>query len=521
MTELESKKRGRSKEMPPMVDFDWYLDEFALGEHSISDATLDAIADGHGGAAAAGFADKLHVKTHKERACDEVSSWSQASSSSSTSTPGSSLSPLSETSSASFTTSPHSAMSAFRSPWPSSASLASSPRYEGPPGPGPGPGPGPVKGALVICTASEMEDCGAKPAWSVPLTKRALRMPRSLGRPLVSADGQLVVVGTDDSLSREALSSDKKEGKLLITECSPESGQGSVAVASVGPSCVRDLEWLEQGERALVATGTDLSLLTLDGAGLSETRVSPLTGAEECCFSMANLREMSLEPTARSLMLSGGSDRAVHVWDPSRPTARAQVRMTTSGEVGSLNWHPSGPHVVSWTLDIGLFEMLDVRTATTIRHYDVAGWNMERTQARTRARMYSHEYVDDNTVLLGFANGSVSIVDVRQSRELGGWKDDTVSVFGELRCCPTRLRCAAFGVGGFSVKNLSDSNCKTILSARTGTGANSPLASPNNNRLPLDACKTEGTWVDAHRLMVTDSGGNLALYDLNTKNEKL
>lgn len=89
--------------------------------------------------------------------------------------------------------------------------------------------------------------------------------------------------------------------------------------------------------------------------------------------------------------------------------------------IGSVLWHPTEPFVVSCTTDNGVFHVLDTRASFP---------NVFGTE---KSDLYAHCYRDDYTVLLGYGDGGISVLDLRRPAIVSSFRDPCMAAIGEIR----------------------------------------------------------------------------------------
>ncbi|GBG30356.1 Hypothetical Protein FCC1311_065752 [Hondaea fermentalgiana] len=272
----------------------------------------------------------------------------------------------------------------------------------------------------------------------------------------------------------------------------------------------------------LVGTDTSFGLLRIDSDDQDSLegaifepceqagRVKSSTLRQMACSSSDNLN------SNETRIVSGGFDRRVQVWRPERVLfdriALPESECSTHGIVGSVQWHPSSLDLVSWTLDSGTFEMYDLRAGESVRCLN----DCNAHAPAGSMPLFTHAFMGDTTVILGFGNGSTKVIDVRKLQILGGWRDEAVSIIGDVVMSPQATKSVVTGIGGASVYATRAARRNSYTACPMGALAFPiPLYSPGGLRLPAYACKTAATFQDESVCVVVDSGGHLARYHLD------
>lgn len=390
-------------------------------------------------------------------------------------------------------------------------------------------------------SAQELRTPTLSPIQVISLARKTFGKSRSLCKPLIAQDMNIIITGTDQLLTREALATKKKDGAVLIARTnqdtlprtpsessyagSVQSDQSSTASSSgslthkiirLGENCVRDMVWLRKGRQALVATDTSFGLTFLDPndyESLEDVRYETCQRGGR--VKSSTLRQMSVSNDCDGSVIrvaSGGFDKRIQIWRPDRVLfdriEPPDVEYETSGVVGSVHWHPRSADLVSWTLDSGTFEMYDVRARSSVRCMNA---HADSTFTKDPP-LFTHGFIGDTTVMLGFGDGCIKVIDIRKLQVLGGWHDEAVSIIGDITVSPWASKTIITGIGGASIFDTSSAR-GSYSACPIGTIAfPRALFSPNGLRLPAYACKTAVTFHNENSCVVLDSGGNLAKY---------
>jgi len=284
--------------------------------------------------------------------------------------------------------------------------------------------------------------------------------------------------------------------------------------------------WTEPGKQALVATGSSFCILDVgDSEGLGDRISHRLTNYRPGKVKASVLRSMEFNPLTSQVM-SGGYDRMIHIWSPERLFNSSEIdtniasnddtkAIQVSGVVGSVHWHPGKADVISWTLDHGVLELQDLRCNARARSYD-STLEQPRNNGKKSHELFTHQFIGECVVLLGFSNGVVKVLDLRKPQILGGWADPNVGVIGDIEISPNKTKCATFGIGGYSAHNVIEGQNKSgyFVEDFLSVSLSGRLMGANRVPLPAYACKTAGTFIDESFLMITDSGGSITVQKL-------
>ena len=67
--------------------------------------------------------------------------------------------------------------------------------------------------------------------------------------------------------------------------------------------------------------------------------------------------------------------------------------------------------------------------------------------------MFSHQFIDDFTIALGYGNGLIQFMDIRTQQPIGSLKDSHISMVGDIfvnSIYDTHSQVLVSGIGGFS-----------------------------------------------------------------------
>jgi WD40 repeat protein len=336
-----------------------------------------------------------------------------------------------------------------------------------------------------------------------------------LCKPAISRTGQLFMTGTEYQQQENNFNN-----RLILGQCLPPTITGKIDDASVIlhnysiHEHVRDLDWLHGDEKRVVAAlNNNLGIVVLseDLVRIEDIVMFPT-------FHSDTIRNIAVNPMNPSLVISGGFDGKVFVTDISRLVHDIQ-KMEKKSEnsvymchdvVGSVRWHPSDRNVASCTTDQGVLHVFDIRTDQTKPAFVYS--------ANGKLELYSHAYMDDFTVCLGYGDGLIEIHDIRNGKGLIGYRDPYLSAIGEIcfewsssgggHNSPTQ-KCANFGAGAVSVWNFN------VDASICHYGRHGPLNTIHSTG--VHGYVTAGAFIPHHDgyMAVTDSEGIYAVYDVS------
>lgn len=149
-------------------------------------------------------------------------------------------------------------------------------------------------------------------------------------------------------------------------------------------------------------------------------------------FHSDTIRQIALNPLDRTLVISGGFDGNVFVTniqrlfeDIQRNEKKSENSVyVTRGVVGSVSWHISDANVASATTDAGIIHIFDCRTdqSKPAFIYDTR-----------KTGLYTHCYLDDFTICLGYSDGSLQIHDIRHGQEALTFRDPYQQAVGDIK----------------------------------------------------------------------------------------
>jgi len=267
------------------------------------------------------------------------------------------------------------------------------------------------------------------------------------------------------------------------------------------PDHIRDLHWVDH-QHVVFAIGSKLGVARISAA-MSDHVEEILMFPE---FHKDVVREIGVSEINKNLVLSGGFDGNVFVTDISRLYLDMQKHERKSENslypcgtvVGSVRWHPTDAYLASCTTDSGALHVFDIRTdrKRPAMVYD--------TQKR---ELFTHDYRDPYTLLLGFGDGTLQVFDYRSRRALIVFQDPYQKAVGDLQFNRATKHFAVFGIPEFTLWGFSDTEMRLWTHHQLSGGLHHPHASP-------DPYHTQGVFLpnNAPAVAVTDSYGMMAVY---------
>ncbi|PRP81922.1 G-protein beta WD-40 repeat domain-containing protein [Planoprotostelium fungivorum] len=304
-----------------------------------------------------------------------------------------------------------------------------------------------------------------------------------LSRPAVSpGDANLIIVGTEDQ-------SETRNNLLLLVTLQESEKQFQLTSLVELPHHVRDVMWLSN-THMLAACGHKLVVAHIDPYSLQFTGPPTIIPP----FHKDLIRETASNPKNIGLVASCGYDGSVYITDIDQVMEALDKRQTDCnnnvyhipGEIiGSVSWNPQDNVMLSCTTDSGSFHYFDIRQETPGIKYD----SLKRD-------LYCHAFVDPNTVLFGYGDGTLRIFDIRNKMIMLDFHDPVQKKIGEIRV-NYRTRCFAnFGTPDVSMWPYTE---QTVLFSTFARLTDSPT---------VEYYKTSGCFRHStHSLIITDSMG--------------
>jgi hypothetical protein len=321
----------------------------------------------------------------------------------------------------------------------------------------------------------------------------------SLSRPAFTfgdRDGKLrFVCGTEEQDPMKL-----GENKLIFGQLTHEKSRVHVNFTYPISDHVRDLQWVDP-QHTVFAIGSKLGIVSLNAPDFT---VEEIVLFPE--FHKDIIREIGLSDTNRNLVLSGGFDGNVFVTDISRLYLDIQKNERKSENslypckdvVGSVRWHPNDAYLASCTTDTGTLHIFDIRTdkKRSAIIYDTM-----------KKELYTHDYRDSYTLLLGFGDGQIQVFDTRNKRSLIVFQDPYLKAVGEIKFNRSTKHFAVFGIPEFTLWQYNENEMRLwthhYLSSR---------------QISFEGVyKTTGEFLPGNSpaIAVTDSCGMFAVYTLS------
>jgi hypothetical protein len=286
---------------------------------------------------------------------------------------------------------------------------------------------------LVEFECDPARDVGFVRGWVVNVARRAFSRPQrrcALGKPAVR--GELVAVGAEGEDERV------RAAALVLARVDESTGLGFACSAQL-ETPVSEVAWL--GPNALVAaevSGARFTVLRMESTERSLRASSHLASGHRL-----SVRELCCDDAR---LCSASNDGTVRVFDCAQGALLAATA-PLGAAAGSVRCSES---LLSCTVDNGALLLFDLR----------AGLRREATRvASGKGALYTHAPLTPlqapHHVLLGFGDGELRVVDVRQpTRGSVEALDPYVAAVGHIDLCAASRSFVASGQGDLSVWRL-------------------------------------------------------------------
>lgn len=289
------------------------------------------------------------------------------------------------------------------------------------------------------------------------------------------------------------------ENKLIFGQVTLDNSTVHVNFVYPVTDHVRDLQWVDP-QHVVFAIGSKLGIVCLQ----QDYSMEDLVLFPE--FHSDLIREIGISDMNRHLVLSGGFDGNVFVTDITRLYLDIQKNEKKSENslypcrdvVGSVRWHPSEPHIASCTTDTGTLHIFDIRTDKRRSPilYDTS-----------KKELFTHDYRDPHTLLLGFGDGHLQLFDTRNKRSLILFRDPFLKTVGDIKFNRDTKNFAIFGIPEFTIWQYNENEMRLWTHHHPSSPRQMPPAAERTY-------KTNGEFLPGQTsaIAVTDSCGMLAVY---------
>ena len=312
------------------------------------------------------------------------------------------------------------------------------------------------------------------------------------GRPAVLPGNRHVAVGTDNPDSINHFLTILDGSKLSSSGMKSFGETGSPVLCSTPmPAHVSDLRWLQQ-DRLLVVTGKgDLRIFRFDSSSDKLVQAHCISGA-----ASSYVREIAIHPYSRNNVVFGGFDQQLTWMDLERPEAPFLHRVNVPGSViGSVKWsEDSGGNTISCGLDEGTLLLFDVRQRSQIPCV---------VFATGKADLFAHEQYDSCHFLLGYGDGCLKHIDLRQpSKILHSIVDPYVECVGQIEFNHAVQAFVVSGYTDFSVWKLVDGFASVHSHSELG-------AQPLRGK----GYATTAVWYEHNTVLAADNSGAIGIWE--------
>ncbi|KAG7389811.1 hypothetical protein PHYBOEH_007231 [Phytophthora boehmeriae] len=287
------------------------------------------------------------------------------------------------------------------------------------------------------------------PSLSVTFEPQQDGTPFPLSKPIIREDG-ILLVGTeiaDPTLKRTV------KNRIFVTNAFRSNDSTQSPSHILVQEEVRDMHWMD-AQTAIVAVGKEIQLIEIGNPAAGGR--CRLQDAINSVHSDA-IRELAVSKTTNSYILSGGFDETVVLSDlrlQGDPSGSTVIRKFDANDVvSSVRWSPTESQL-SWTTDGGDVQLADVRTRSNQLQIPLS----TSLRIDSMGGLFTHEYLNDFNIVLGFEQGQLAFVDTRMARQISRFLllCSTLATTGEIRRSQSN-KLAVFGLGGFSTAELNAS----------------------------------------------------------------
>jgi WD40 repeat protein len=166
---------------------------------------------------------------------------------------------------------------------------------------------------------------------------------------------------------------------------------------------IRDVHWLS-GTLILAAVGEhgQLQLFNINSNRSEVSHHSTING-----IHFSYIRETAVQPGSSSIIASGGMDNTLCITDLNAKQPLL-IRLNLDEAVSSVKWSEwNAACCVSSTTDSGIYSLYDSRVMDNVQ----AAWRYNPS----KAGLLAHERYSDHCALLGYEDGTLVHIDMRNS----------------------------------------------------------------------------------------------------------
>lgn len=268
------------------------------------------------------------------------------------------------------------------------------------------------------------------------LTLNNLNIDKALSQPAFRSSNSCTigVVGTD-----EQDESNLEMNHLIFFDIKENGIHTPVKKVRVS-DCIRDIKWIDD-YHVLFAQGSSLGICSL-GYDLNIRDLH-----EYKSFHNDHIREIDIIEGRK--ILTGGFDGMLFVKDIVKLSEThndlSDLYYKSSDIIGSVKWNPYAEHHASFTVDNGFFNIIDIRERKIVNRFNTGTIDL-----------YTHEYIDENHIVLGFGDGKMQIIDLRNPHNVKFFQDTKLMAIGDIIFDRDNKMICSWGIPGFSLWNLDN-----------------------------------------------------------------
>lgn len=213
--------------------------------------------------------------------------------------------------------------------------------------------------------------------------------------------------------------------------------------------CVRDIKWIDD-YHVIFAQGSSLGICTL-GYDFNVIELSEFKP-----FHNDHIREIDIKDGKK--IITGGFDGVLFIKDIIKLSENrndiSDLYYKSSEIIGSVKWNPYIENHASFTVDNGFLNIIDIRERKIVNRINTC-----------HNELYTHEYIDDNNIVLGFGDGKIQIYDLRNpNKSKNNYQDINLKAIGDIIFDRNHQMICSWGIPGFSLWNFDNGNGTNVFS---------------------------------------------------------